>query len=87
MMRTLLLAITAMSATQAASAAKYFSTDYYSFLQGVQSLCEGLDRVQIGNPYDCQKFVVCCSGQALSFVCRLPPVPGYQIYEVRSPQR
>ena len=64
---------------------EYYKPDSYTTLEALEPLCKGLDRVRIGNPTNCQKFVVCCKSRAFAFVCHLAPTPGYQIYEVRNP--
>ncbi len=34
--------------------------------------CTGLHGVKMGVPWDCQQFVVCCSGAPLTFSCHAP---------------
>jgi hypothetical protein len=47
-------------------------TDDHAQQEQLLELCAGRHGVQRGVPYDCQQYVVCCSGVPLSFTCHLP---------------
>ena len=61
---------------------EYYTPDSYTTSEALAPLCAGLDRVRIGNPFNCQKFAVCCNSRAFAFVCHLAPTPGYRNYAV-----
>ena len=36
------------------------------------TICKGLHEVQLQDPEECKSYLVCCSGDAISFKCRVP---------------
>jgi hypothetical protein len=46
--------------------------------------CAGLHGVQMAVPWDCQQFVVCCSGVPLTYTCHAPWAAGTYEYFVSS---
>lgn len=44
--------------------------------------CKGLHGVKISVPWDCQQYVVCCSGNPLTFSCKAPWEEGLPYYSV-----
>lgn len=82
---TVLMACQAVEAQMGSGQCPFSPNIIDSSLERLKALvdrCAGLHGVKMGVPWDCQQFVVCCSGVPLTYTCHAPWDPDRYEYIV-----